>query len=565
MNQTQNQIVQNGNNSNNSMPIQNVGPPPSHNPGPQFMINENHQNGPPSSVGPPAPPSVGPPASHNSTQLPQLTNRHPSGDSNDIKPYIDEFGQVRIPGTKSTVEKNKDKRERNKLAARRCRQRKMDKIKTLEETVSRMNGVLTNLRHTLTNVKRFATDNGLKELQNIISGIDLNDKMLQPFDLRRLDEELMSDRHCDELDDNFTSPRLNPNNFFGTPDSDCEQPKYEVKQEPMPMQPLFHQSNLTEQVRLNMQQTANRQMQLANQEQKQQVGGQGGPQMVTHETHIINGQPFVTVSSNNNSGLQHHEIMPQQMQQVGAPPQQQMRVVQNNQQMSNQVVQNGQQQQQQHPGVQVIQQSHMGQNGQNMGQKIVQSSNGQQVIVQMSNNQPQTPRQQISVKTESTTPEKANNSELPSSEAERETSMLDKALADSQKSPEMSMNEIEGLITATNEEGDSRNQSLDKILEETSSEPVKPELMEDPVDLEASLEEEELEEDKMVMPAQSIKSPEKVSAVPEEKKPEERSDSKVESPEKPDATKSTTTGDSNAADITKELANATQKSKPVEK
>jgi hypothetical protein len=129
----------------------------------------------------------------------------------------------------------------------------------------------------------------------------------------------------------------------------------------------------------------------------------------------------------------------------------------------------------------------------------------------------------------------------------------------------MSMNEIEGLITATNEEGDSRNQSLDKILEETSSEPVKPELMEDPVDLEASLEEEELEEDKMVMPAQSIKSPEKVSAVPEEKKPEERSDSKVESPEKPDATKSTTTGDSNAADITKELANATQKSKPVEK
>merc|ERR1719483_1059514 len=237
-----------------------------------------------------------------------------------------------------------------------------------------------------------------------------------------------------------------------------------------------------------------------------------------------------------------------------------MRVVQNNnQQMSNQVVQNGQQQQ--HPGVQVIQQSHMGQNGQNMGQKIVQSSNGQQVIVQMSNNQPQTPRQQISVKTESTTPDKANNSELPSSEAERETSMLDKALADSQKSPEMSMNEIEGLITATNEEGDSRNQSLDKILEETSSEPVKPELMEDPVDLEASLDEEEEEEEEV--PVQSIKSPEKVAAVPEEK-PEERSDSKVESPEKPDTTKSTT-GDSNAADITKELANATQKSKPVEK
>merc|ERR1711870_44811 len=87
-----------------------------------------------------------------------------------------------------------------------------------------------------------------------------------------------------------------------------------------------------------------------------------------------------------------------------------------------------------------------------------------------------------------TTPEKANNSELPSSEAERETSMLDKALADSQKSPEISMNDIEGLITAT-PEADSRNQSLDKILEETSSEPVKPELMEAALDEANSLNE----------------------------------------------------------------------------
>lgn len=544
MNQNQNQNVQNvqNGNSNNSMPIQNVGPPSHPNSGPQFMINDNHQSGPPPGTGPPPPPSGASSSVHNSTQLPQLTNRHPSGDSNDIKPYIDEFGQVRIPGTKSTVEKNKDKRERNKLAARRCRQRKMDKIKTLEETVSRMNGVLTNLRHTLTNVKRFATDNGLKELQNIISGIDLNDKMLQPFDLRRLDEELMSDRHMDELDDNFTSPRLNPNNFFGTPDSDCEQPKYEVKQEPMPLQPHFHQSNLTEQVRLNMQQTANRQMQLANQEQKQ-------GQMVTHETHIINGQPFVTAvtTSMNNSGLQHHEIMqPQQMQQV-AP--QQIRVQNsNNQQMSNQV-QNGQ-----HSGVQILQQSQGVPH--HMGPKIGQGQQQQVINLQMNSDQPQTPRQQVSVKTESITPEKANNSELPSSEAERETSMLDKALADSQKSPEMSMNEIEGLITATNEEGDSRNQSLDKILEETSSEPVKPELME--AALEASLEEEPVEE---------IKSPEEVVALPEiTDKPDLVSgDAKnYESPENKKKTNSTGEN-SNAADITKELANATQKSKPVEK
>lgn len=352
----------------------------------------------------------------------------------------------------------------------------------------------------------------------------------------------MSDRHMDELDDNFTSPRLNPNNFFGTPDSDCEQPKYEVKQEPMPLQPHFHQSNLTEQVRLNMQQTANRQMQLANQEQKQ-------GQMVTHETHIINGQPFVTAvtTSMNNSGLQHHEIMqPQQMRQV-AP--QQMRVQNsNNQQISNQV-QNGQ-----HSGVQILQQSQGVPH--HMGPKIGQGQQQQVINLQMNSDQPQTPRQQVSVKTESITPEKANNSELPSSEAERETSMLDKALADSQKSPEMSMNEIEGLITATNEEGDSRNQSLDKILEETSSEPVKPELME--AALEASLEEEPVEE---------LKSPEEVVALPEiTDKPDLVSgDAKnYESPENKKKTNSTGEN-SNAADITKELANATQKSKPVEK
>lgn len=260
------QKPKNRNNNNNNSQMNNnngsnSGPPP---PAPnshsnQFMMSDQPPPGPP--PGPSGPP---PQAVH--TQLPQLTNRHPSGENNDIKPYIDEFGQVRIPGTKSTVEKNKDKRERNKLAARRCRQRKMDKIKTLEETVSRMNGVLTNLRHTLTNVKRFATDNGLKELQNIISGIDLNDKMLQPFDLRRLDEELMSDRH--ELDGSFSSPRLNPTNFFGSPEPEMDQPKYEVKQEPIPIQQHFHQSNITEQVRLNMQATANRQMQLANQEQQ---------------------------------------------------------------------------------------------------------------------------------------------------------------------------------------------------------------------------------------------------------------------------------------------------------
>lgn len=520
--------------NNNNGPNSQSGPPPSGPPAPNSHSNQFMMSDPP-----PGPPPSGPPVAH--TQLPQLTNRHPSGENNDIKPYIDEFGQVRIPGTKSTVEKNKDKRERNKLAARRCRQRKMDKIKTLEETVSRMNGVLTNLRHTLTNVKRFATDNGLKELQNIISGIDLNDKMLQPFDLRRLDEELMSDRH--ELDGSFASPRLNPNNFFGSPEPDMDQPKYEVKQEPIPIQQHFHQSNITEQVRLNMQATANRQMQLANQEQQK-------TQMIAHETHIINGQPFVTAvtTSINNSGMpQHHEILQQPQMQAGPPPQN-IRV----------------QQQQIH------------QNNNNNNTNLPKLSPPKNNSTNNQNNA-QTPQRQISVKTESTTPEKANNSELPSSEAERETSMLDKALADSQKSPEISMNDIEGLITAT-PEADSRNQSLDKILEETSSEPVKPELMEAALDEANSLNEtvDKIEkspeattskitekQDKEDKPSSTSKTTTPTSS---EKVENKKENSNSAEQKKQNDEKSSSSGDKNvAADITKELANATQKSKPAEK
>merc|ERR1711879_430188 len=112
--------------------------------------------------------------------------------------------------------------------------------------------------------------------------------------------------------------------------------------------------------------------------------------------------------------------------------------------------------------IRVQQQQQIHQNNNNNLPKLSPPKNNNNNSTNNQNNA-QTPQRQISVKTESTTPEKANNSELPSSEAERETSMLDKALADSQKSPEISMNDIEGLITAT-PEADSRNQSLDKIL-----------------------------------------------------------------------------------------------------
>merc|ERR1719446_1344167 len=134
-------------------------------------------------------------------------------------------------------------------------------------------------------------------------------------------------------------------------------------------------------------------MQLANQEQQK-------TQMIAHETHIINGQPFVTAvtTSINNSGMpQHHEILQQPQMQAGPPPQN-IRVQQ--------------------------QQIHQNNNNNTNLPKLSPPKNNS------TNNQnnAQTPQRQISVKTESTTPEKANNSELPSSEAERETSMLDKAL-----------------------------------------------------------------------------------------------------------------------------------------
>ena len=321
---------------------------------------------------------------------------------------------------------------------------------------------------------------------------------------------------------------------------------HEVKQEPIPIQQHFHQSNITEQVRLNMQATANRQMQLANQEQQK-------TQMIAHETHIINGQPFVTAvtTSINNSGMpqhaQHHEIL--QQPQMQAPPQ----------------------------NIRVQQQQQIHQNNNNSLPKLSPPKNNNNST---NNQNAQTPQRQISVKTESTTPEKANNSELPSSEAERETSMLDKALADSQKSPEISMNDIEGLITAT-PEADSRNQSLDKILEETSSEPVKPELME------AALDEASASSLNTETPVDKIeKSPETATTttkVTEKQDKEDKtspsstsktsntSSEKVEkennknSDSKQNDEKSSS-GDKNvAADITKELANATQKSKPAEK
>merc|ERR1712046_361895 len=105
---------------------------------------------------------------------------------------------------------------------------------------------------------------------------------------------------------------------------------------------------------------------------------------------------------------QHHEILRQPQMQAGPPPQN-IRVQQ--------------------------QQIHQNNNNTNLPKLSPPKNNSTN-----NQNNAQTPQRQISVKTESTTPEKANNSELPSSEAERETSMLDKALADSQKSPEISMN-----------------------------------------------------------------------------------------------------------------------------
>merc|ERR1712228_854196 len=142
------------------------------------------------------------------------------------------------------------------------------------------------------------------------------------------------------------------------------------------------------------------------------MGEQQKTQMIAHETHIINGQPFVTAvtTSINNSGIpQHHEILQQPQMQAGPPPppQQNIRIQQQQQQI------------------------HQNNTTTSLPKLSPPKNNNNSTNNQ--NNNAQTPQRQISVKTESTTPEKANNSELPSSEAERETSMLDKALADSQK------------------------------------------------------------------------------------------------------------------------------------
>merc|ERR1712187_895588 len=131
------------------------------------------------------------------------------------------------------------------------------------------------------------------------------------------------------------------------------------------------------------------------------------------------------------------------------------------------------------------------------------------------------------------------------------------------------MNDIEGLITAT-PEADSRNQSLDKILEETSSEPVKPELMEAALDEANSLNETVDKIEKSPEATMTTKITEKSQQQQEKPKTTTTSSEKVESkkeqnnsaePKKQNDEKSSS-GDKNvAADITKELANATQKSK----
>lgn len=59
-------------------------------------------------------------------------------------------------GTKSTAEKNADKRERNKMAARRCRQRKMDKIKELRQTVEHLSDVMKSLKSSLVKIDHLA-------------------------------------------------------------------------------------------------------------------------------------------------------------------------------------------------------------------------------------------------------------------------------------------------------------------------------------------------------------------------------------------------------------------------
>merc|ERR1712226_729910 len=55
-------------------------------------------------------------------------------------------------GTRSTADKNKEKRERNKMAARRCRQRKMDKITELKETVETLINFMHNTQNSINKI-----------------------------------------------------------------------------------------------------------------------------------------------------------------------------------------------------------------------------------------------------------------------------------------------------------------------------------------------------------------------------------------------------------------------------
>merc|ERR1712183_325115 len=63
-------------------------------------------------------------------------------------------------------ERNADKRERNKLAARRCRKRKMDKIAELKEAVSEMGKYFQQIKNAVQNKQ--ANDINLAKLDDLI-------------------------------------------------------------------------------------------------------------------------------------------------------------------------------------------------------------------------------------------------------------------------------------------------------------------------------------------------------------------------------------------------------------